>query len=183
MTITILDGTPAGFSGQLSGLLKGLSAELEEKHSLNLFSLSSMKLHFCTGCWACWWKTPGQCAIKDDAGEIFRAVINSDLLIFASPLNAGFTSSLLKKITDRLIVLLHPYIEIRNKESHHKKRYGRYPEIGLIFEKEADTDDEDIEILRDIYGRFALNFHSRLKFAVPSEQISAEEIVDEACSV
>jgi len=183
MTITILDGTPAESAGNMSVELKKLSTELEKNHSVNHFALTSMDLHFCTGCWSCWWKTPGRCAIRDDGEKIFRSVINSDLVIFASPLTAGFVSCHLKKIMDRLIVLLHPYIEIRNNESHHCKRYDRYPEIGLLFEKEADTDDEDLEILRDIFERFALNFHSRLNWALPAEQFSIEEIINETCSV
>ncbi|MBI9108042.1 MAG: flavodoxin family protein [Spirochaetales bacterium] len=183
MNITILDGSPSGSATKLPPLLGRLSAGIREKHSVNHFSLASMDLHFCTGCWSCWWKTPGLCAIKDDAEEIFRAVINSDLVIFVSPLKAGFTSSLLKKITDRLIVLLHPYIEIRNNECHHIKRYESYPDIGLIFEKSTDTDDEDLQIIRDIYERLALNFHSRLKYAMSIDDNTLEEILNETCSI
>jgi multimeric flavodoxin WrbA len=183
MTITILDGSPADSGARLPLILKNLSAGFEEEHSVHYFSLASMNLHFCTGCWSCWWKTPGLCAIKDDAAEIFKAVINSDFVVFASPLNAGFVSSELKKIMDRLIVLIHPYIEIRNKECHHRKRYDSYPQIGLIYEKETDTDDEDIEILQKIYERYALNFHSSLKYAVPADDITIKEIINETCGV
>jgi multimeric flavodoxin WrbA len=123
-----------------------------------------MNLHYCTGCWSCWWKTPGECAIKDDAEQIFRAVINSELIVFASPLIAGFTSAMLKKIQDRLIVLLHPYLQINNGESHHRRRYDKYPEFGVIIDKEGDTDEEDLKIVKDIYDRLAINFHSKQRF-------------------
>jgi multimeric flavodoxin WrbA len=135
-----------------------------------------MNLHYCTGCWSCWWKTPGECAIKDDGEQIFRAVINSDFIIFASPLVTGFTSAILKKIQDRLIVLLHPYLEIINGESHHMKRYDKYPEFGVIIDKEEDTDDEDIKIIKDIYDRLAINFHSRQRFIKYVDNISTYDI-------
>ena len=77
---------------------------------------------------------------------------------------AGFTSSTLKKITDRFVGLLHPYIKLKNGECHHLKRYDKYPDFGLVLKKEADTDTEDIEIINDIYDRFAINFHSTKKY-------------------
>lgn len=162
MTITILNGDNK--SGSFSGKINSLTGELSEHHQVHLFNLSKMNLRYCTGCWSCWWKTPGECAIKDGADEIFRSVISSDFLIFASPLVAGFTSSALKKVQDRLIVLLHPYIQLINGESHHKKRDERYPEFGVIVEKEQDTDSEDLQIVKDIYDRLAINFHSKQRF-------------------
>jgi len=162
MTITILNGDNR--NGSFSGKINSLTGKLSEQHQVHLFNLSKMNLRYCTGCWSCWWKTPGECAIKDGADEIFRSVISSDFLIFASPLVAGFTSSTLKKIQDRLIVLLHPYIQLINGESHHRKRYVHYPEFGVIIEKEQDTDSEDLQIVKDIYDRLAINFHSKQRF-------------------
>jgi len=142
-----------------------------------------MNLHYCTGCWSCWWKTPGKCSIKDDAEPIFKSVINSDFFIFASPLIAGFTSSLLKKITDRFIVLLHPYIELKNGENHHRKRYTKYPDFGLILKNESVTDHEDIEIISDIYDRLAINFHCKKKYLKCIDQVKPKDIVYETCGI
>jgi len=114
MTITILNGDPDSLNGLFSEKIQHLASELGEKNQVNLFNLAQMNLQYCIGCWSCWWKTPGQCTHKDDGEQIFRAVINSDFIIFASPLMAGFTSSTLKKIQDRLIVLLHPFLELIN---------------------------------------------------------------------
>ena len=133
-----------------------------------------MNLKYCTGCWSCWWRTPGLCAINDDGEEIFRSVINSDFVIFASPLKAGFTSSELKKITDRLVSLLHPYIKVKDGEFHHRKRYESYPDFGVIVLPEEDTDDEDLRIVSDIYDRLALNFHATKKYLRLAEKSRIE---------
>ena len=164
MIITILNGDIGGEETAFSKSLATLGQKLQDNHKVHMFQLAEMNLKYCTGCWSCWWKTPGKCAIKDDAELIFKQVIHSYFVIFASPLQVGFTSSLLKKITDRMIVLLHPYIELRQNESHHKKRYEKYPDIGLIVEKEPDTDNEDLAIIREVYERLALNFHCELKY-------------------
>ena len=60
----------------------------------------------------------------------------------------------------------------------HRKRYNRYPSFGLLIKKEADTDEEDLEIVEDLYRRFALNFHSDLKFI----KFTEEDTIDEICN-
>jgi hypothetical protein len=47
---------------------------------------------------------------------------------------------------------------------HHQKRYKKYPDFGLLLKKEEDTDDLDIKIIKDIYDRIAINFHSKVQF-------------------
>jgi multimeric flavodoxin WrbA len=162
MKITILNGDPNFKTSQFSKNIGDVVAKMGQKNAITTYNLAEMDLHFCTGCWSCWWKTPGLCAIKDDADIIFRSAMNCDLLVFASPLIAGFTSAELKKITDRLIVLLHPYIQLIDGECHHRKRYPKYPDLGVLLAKEPDTDEEDLSIVRDVYDRLAINFHSKV---------------------
>jgi multimeric flavodoxin WrbA len=100
----------------------------------------------------------------DDIVPIHKAVINADLVIWASPLYKGYVSSLLKKVQERMIPLLHPYVEIVCGEIHHCKRYGHYPAYGVIVEKEQDTSNEEIQITQKIQERYALNFRSKLNF-------------------
>ncbi len=183
MKITILNGDIKQGKSDFSLYLEKLSEELLENHHVNVFSLSTMNLRYCNGCWNCWWKTPGKCTLKDEGEKILRAVINSDFLIFASPLIAGFTSSELKKITDRFIALFHPYIELHSGECHHRKRYNTFPDFGLILEKEADTDEEDLKIVNDIYDRLAINFHDKKKYMKFINQDKTEDIIYETCTI
>lgn len=182
MKITILNGDNADGNPDLGNYLARLEEELKKENEVIRFDLKGMDLKYCMGCWSCWWKTPGQCAIKDDGEKIFREVINSDFFIFASPLVAGFTTAELKKITDRLIALLHPYITIIDGEFHHRKRYARYPDYGVIVQAEEDTDDTDINIISDIYDRLALNFHSRKKYLRTIDKTTIEELANETCN-
>jgi len=171
-----------GEGSDFSAYIDNLANKLGEKHTVDLYPLEKMNLHYCIGCWSCWWKSPGRCAIKDDAEPILKSVINSDFVIFASPLMAGFTSSSLKKITDRLVVHLHPYVKLKNGECHHKKRYDKYPDIGLIIEKETDTDEEDLSIVKEIYDRLAINFHCTSRYMKIANQDTIEEVVYETCN-
>ena len=179
MKITILNGNPdaqkTGFedySNELSESLKNAG------HGVTTLSLRDKNIKYCTGCFGCWTKHPGECFHKDDMPEILRACINSDLVLFASPLIMGFPSALLKKTMDRMIPLVHPYIVIDHGECHHLKRYKKYPLLGLIVEKNARTDQEDLEIVQHNFKRLSRNFKSDLRlFHLTTEPL--KEVVDE----
>ncbi|MCP5108494.1 MAG: flavodoxin family protein [bacterium] len=181
MKITILNGNPNGRNRLFDQFLAKLTIFLEkQEHSVTNLKLRGMDIRYCTGCWGCWVKTPGECIFKDDSATVCEESINSDLLIFASPMLMGFTSAVLKKTMDRMIPLVHPYIEFDQKESHHRKRYDNYPALALLLDKTADplTDDEDIAITTDIFKRVSLNFKSDLKFVTYTDS-PIREVIDE----
>ncbi len=174
--IVIINGNPAPDKYRLSTFL----AELEERLiasglSVIHHSLSEKEIKTCIGCWDCWWKTPGICRHKDDEPQLLKDIINSDLVIYASPVIIGMYSGLLKLFQDRTIPLIHPYIEIKNGLSHHKKRYPKYPETAVILER-GDATKGEIECIREIFNHVASNYHSDLKIFQTIEQSNPKEI-------
>ena len=165
MKITILNGNPdeikTGFESYSEELVSNLENAL---HDVQTFTLRDMNIKYCVGCFGCWIKTPGECFHKDDMPEILRAAINSDLVLFTSPVIMGFASALLKKTMDRMIPVVHPYIVMDHGECHHLKRYKNYPLLGLILEDNDQTDQEDLEIIHNSYKRLSRNFKSELRF-------------------
>ena len=120
----------------------------------------------------------GLCRFADDTGEILKDMINSGLVIFASPLIMGMYSALLKKFHDRAIPLVHPYMEIVNNECHHMKRYPVYSRMGvLVDEKDAST--EEIDNTKFIFSRIAINLHSEVKFFYSIQQKNPKGISHE----
>jgi multimeric flavodoxin WrbA len=175
MKILILDGSPQPESNSSEWYIKKLIVELRSKeHDVNRIVLRDRFIKYCVGCWSCWVKTPGECVFDDDAREICRQYIHSDFVLMFSPVIMGFSSALLKKMQDRLIPLIHPYVEIVQGENHHIKRYESYPKLGILLVKSKDTDEEDIRILTDIYKRFALSLKTELQFSGLTE-MDAEE--------
>jgi len=170
MKVTILN-TARSEDAELSESITNVTRELNrlpiEVHQLNS---AEMHLNYCIGCWDCWWKTPGNCVHNDDMEQIYKAILHTDFVIFATPLVAGFANSDLKKINDRMVALIHPYLKIIQGECHHKKRYPNYPDFALILQPEETTDREDLDIVTSIYKRFAINFHSKLQFVFSTEE-------------
>lgn len=171
MKITIMNGNGdpqnQGFDAYVTRLTAALTAG---GHTVTAFTLREMDIKFCTGCFGCWVKTPGECVVKDASHDVCRAVINSDFLLWAAPLRMGFPDAALKKMMDKSIPLIHPYFVVDHGEAHHRPRYEHYPRVGLLLEKETDTDAEDLRIVGDTFSRTALNMKSRLEFAFTTEQ-------------
>jgi multimeric flavodoxin WrbA len=179
MKITILNGNPDVNNAKFDTYLKNLSDLLESsKHTVTILKLREKDIKYCTGCFGCWVKTPGECVVPDDTRDIRREYIHSDFVLFASPVIMGFTSALLKKAHDKLIPLIHPYFELVQNEVHHLSRYDKYPLMGLLLEKGTDTDEEDFRIISDIYRRDAINFKTSFCFATltsdPVEEVANE---------
>lgn len=168
MKITILNGNPmpSKFDAYLADLKNTLHAR---GATVTQLDLRDLKIRYCIGCFGCWVKTPGVCSSKDESCQVRRAVIQSDFTLWASPLRMGFPSALLKTTLDKSIPLLHPYIEVVRGEAHHRKRYKRYPRLGLLLQREVDTDSHDLEIVTATFSRTALNLRSQLEFSVTME--------------
>lgn len=162
MQVLILNGTPAKGYSEFRRKLFAYKVQLNTLHQVDQIDLHDKNLGYCQGCFNCWWKTPGECTIRDDIDAISSAVMNAERVIFASPLIHGFPSHLIKMLQDRLLPLLMPYIQLIGGECHHERRYNKYPTLELFFGREMHTEVEDIHIVRDIYDRLAINFHSKV---------------------
>jgi multimeric flavodoxin WrbA len=182
MRITLLNGEPDAHS-EFDRYLDDLTSRLAAlEHSVTKLDLRDLDLKGCSGCFGCWVKTPGECVKRDQNAQVCRAIINSDLLLLASPITMGFTSALLKRALDQAISLVHPYIVVEGGEMHHRARYAHYPEFALLLSAGSDADAEDIEITTAMWRRTARNLKFRLVFTAVADR-SAEEVADEIALV
>lgn len=56
---------------------------IKGKKDYRVIHTESMKISPCIGCNACWLKTPGICAIKDDYEEILKAYLQYDTVLLS----------------------------------------------------------------------------------------------------
>jgi multimeric flavodoxin WrbA len=141
------------FSKNIREELKANNFEVEE------ILLKEKKIADCLGCFDCWVKTPGICIIDDYGRDAAEKLINSELLIYLTPVVFGSYSYQLKKALDRMIPLISPFFTKVKGEVHHKKRYPNYPSllgIGIIEEKHKKQN----KIFKELVKRNGINFHS-----------------------
>ena len=139
-------------------------------------TLREEKIAPCLGCFGCWLKTPGQCIIKDDASTLPRDVMQSDLLVYLTPVTFGMYSSELKKALDRFACpILLPFFEKVNGEIHHNGRYQKYPRIIAIGTLE-NQDCESEKTFETLVARNAINLHTKAASCIVYLTDKLEEI-------
>ncbi len=154
---TILDGNPSPKDKKWIQSIDRAISLSNGKEEIRLHRLAQMNLGFCRGCFNCWWKTPGICTIRDDIDEILTDIINSKRVVFASPLIRGMLSAEIKKVQDRMIPLVHPFMTLVNGEVHHKKRYKNYPLLCVWY---SGGTYEQRRLVYQMHKRLAINFHT-----------------------
>ncbi len=164
MKILLLDGeSREGQTPTFRGRREALARALERRgHEVRVLVLREKTIRPCVGCFRCWIATPGTCVHSDDGPELLRAILETDVLVLVSPLAMGFFTATLKGAMDRCIPLALPYLEKQDGELHHPPRYGRGAGATLlVYEPEADTDEEDHRILEVYMERLSRNRKAR----------------------
>ncbi|NBK25909.1 MAG: flavodoxin family protein, partial [Spirochaetia bacterium] len=161
MKICILDGshTDEGMGERFQKILGPLLKEHQVQH----FIIRDLKIASCMGDFLCWTKTPGICKNKDDNRLIAEAVVQSNLLIFLTPVTFGGYSSLLKQGIDHLIQIISPFFVKVQGETHHKKRYRSYPNLAVFgWNERQDTNSE--LIFKHLVERNSINLYAQKTF-------------------
>lgn len=174
----ILDGDGRGTGTALDRAINAVAAEADAcGDPCERLRLAELDLQQCVGCFDCWLKTPGRCRMRDGGPSLHAAMANADVVVFASPLRMGFTSALLKRACDRVIPNFLPYLEMIRGECHHRSRYGRHPEVGLLLER-CDATEDEVAATEAIYRRMALSLCGKLawvRFAESTAALATEE--------
>jgi hypothetical protein len=159
MRAAVLDGGTAG-DRRLDGLREALGGVLAAAGwTAKVLALERLEVGRCSGCFGCWVRTPGECVVQDDAGRVTEAIVDSDLTVLLTPVTFGGYSSLLKRVLDRQLCLVSPFYVCVGGETHHARRYERYPALAGLGAMVA-PDPEAESIFKALVGRNALNLHA-----------------------
>ena len=134
MKVTVFNGSPRGRKSNshliVEPLLEGAreaGAQTEE------IFLIEHDIKYCRGCFVCWGKTPGTCAIKDDMARLLNLFLESDYAGMATPVYNMYMTGLLKNFTDRFLPLAMPHIK-KNEDGtfYHEGRVKKLPRQFFI---------------------------------------------------
>lgn len=160
----------------LSAISQTLKDALEDKkYDVEEKKLKEIEIKPCMGCYACWIKTPGKCIIDDYGRGLVSEIINSQLIVYLTPVVYGGYSPELKKALDRIIPLMLPFFEKTKGEVHHPKRYEVYPNVFVLGITNKDNLEEET-IFNELIGRNALNWYSAFKGRVINITVDSFEI-------
>lgn len=181
MSLVILDAFEK--ENSIEKALKNLLKKTGKKSSY--FKLKDLNILACRSCGACEMKSPGKCVFHDDMPEIMRAIAPGSLLVMLTPVRFGGYSSQLKKVIDKLMILVLPLYTVKDGHLLHPPRYGKKTllVIGLTGQN-LPGEEENFRLLA---ARNALNLqftHKTLLFA-PADPIGRieREIEETLCEV
>ena len=143
---------------------KAICCLTEKASECMIFYTEDMRITPCIGCNACWLKTPGICAVKDDYEQILKAYLQYDVTLFISDTALGFIDYKMKHVIDRILPMATMYTRIENGQTRHVPRYNKEFRFGLLYAGKGNRD-----YLSYWVSRFCLNFHGISLGAVPIE--------------
>lgn len=133
VNIFVVNGSPLGKKGNTYIIQKEFVKGAQEAGAnVEEVFLNKKKIQYCLGCYSCWTKTPGVCAIKDDQAEILQKFLVADVFVLATPLYADGMSGQSKVFLDRMIPVLHPEIVFRDEHCRHPRRELKVSKLALI---------------------------------------------------
>jgi len=110
LKVTILMGSFRK-EGNTATLLRPFIKELEKLGAeIDYITVSKMHIEPCTACWTCQdiFESPG-CPKSDDMNRVYESVLESDLIVFATPIYSWYCTPPMKVVLDRLVYGMNKY--------------------------------------------------------------------------
>jgi multimeric flavodoxin WrbA len=115
----------------VSRILEGAEAE---GAVTDIVLLGKLKIRECNGCHACWKGKP--CAKKDDMKDLYPKIINSDAIVFDTPVYWYGPTALMKGFIDRFVYF--------NCPENRAKIKGKSAAIAVPYEEENPETAEPV---------------------------------------
>jgi multimeric flavodoxin WrbA len=149
MKTVILFGSPRK-DGNTRQLVNAFSETMKKKgHDVRLLYLNDMNVRPCQGCLAC--ASKGICKINDDMKDIRKYMLESDLIVYATPTYWWGPSSQLKVVIDRGVAFFDPNYNSRIKGK-------KVVTLSTCADKSPDTFTPMLDMFRRTFDALALTY-------------------------
>lgn len=122
MKAIAINGSPRKDRGNTAMILNAFTQGMKDAGAeVEVIYTKNLKPKLCTGELQCWWKTPGECYIKDDMQKVYPKLRKSDILILATPVYIPLPGEM-QIFINRLCPLAIPLLETRGGRTRARLR-------------------------------------------------------------
>ncbi|MFB0564008.1 MAG: flavodoxin family protein [Candidatus Lokiarchaeia archaeon] len=166
MKILAFQGSPRMEKGNTEKILRAfLEGTCDAGAETETLYLRRMNINPCNGCFGCWYETPGECVQKDGMKEVLEKILDSDVLIFATPLYIYNMTAYMKALLERFLPLVKPdLIKTPDGLTGHPRRYDKIWRWILI-SNAGFPEEEHFEPLLHCFDRISRGFTNQEGFA------------------
>jgi len=134
MKILAINSSPNMKKGITGFILNKFLEGMKEKDAeVEIYYTKKLNIEPCNACFNCWFITEGVCSIKDDMEFVLPKIAEADFFIVASPLYIDGITGPMKKIIDRMLPLLSPFMELRKGRCRHPFReYSKTSKVVYV---------------------------------------------------
>jgi len=141
----------------LNSLVEGMR---EAGAEVEVVDLRKKKIKNCAGCFSCWTKTPGTCIQKDDiTRELFPQWLESDLVVYASPLYHFTVNAVMKTFIERTLPVLEPFFRQYKGRTYHpfRKKHPKAVVLSVAGFPDDAVFDQLSSWVNFVYGEYQPN--------------------------
>jgi multimeric flavodoxin WrbA len=162
MKITVFNGSPRKAAGNTHIMTEAfLEGAREAGAEADVVFLADKHIKPCLGCLSCWLKTPGKCVHDDDMKELLP-LMESDILVFATPVYVDNVTGIMKMFIDRLITSGDPHFEKdEHGETRHVNTQGKSPKF-VVISNCGYPEQTHFQVISHFFNRMARNFHTEV---------------------
>jgi multimeric flavodoxin WrbA len=158
MKVLAVNSSPRGEGESKTGLmLSHLVLGMREAGAdVEIVELRKKTIRNCAGCFTCWTKTPGVCIHKDDmSSELYPKFLESDLVVYATPLYHFTLNAAMKTFIERTLPILEPFLEERSKGTGHplRKEFPKAVVLSVAGFPEMSAFDQLSSWARFVFGK------------------------------
>ena len=166
MKVLALNSSPrTGGQSKTELMLNSLIGGMRDAGAqVEMVNLREKTVKNCIGCFTCWTKSPGTCIHKDDmTNDLFPKWLESDLVIYGTPLYHYAMTATLKVFLERTLPSAQPFFEIHEGRMFHPLRH-KVPAVVIL----------SVSGMPDKNHFSALSAHMKYLCASPGRRLLAE---------
>jgi multimeric flavodoxin WrbA len=182
--VVAVNGSPDKAKGNTARLLDNLLEGMRSAGAnTKVLYASEVKPRPCTGEMNCWYRTPGQCHVRDGMQEAYPVLKEADILVLATPVYIPLPGDM-QNFINRMCPLFRPRLEFSQGRTRAKARDGVKLKGVVLVSTGAWWELGNLDILVRIAEEMAMKMGAKYlggvlrphAFVMEGDQVKAQEV-------